>query len=58
MKYLNLKTVYGVETVDELNIKDFKTRKEFIIELKRLQNEYRISGMAVYISSRCSKDWR
>jgi hypothetical protein len=35
MKYLNLKSDYGIETVDELDPKDFKTYREFRTELKR-----------------------
>jgi hypothetical protein len=57
MKYLNMKTVYGVETVDQLDSKDFPTWREFRKELNRLISEYRLAGMAVYSSSRCTKDW-
>lgn len=57
MKYINLKSVYGVETVDELNPKDFSTFKDFRTELKRLIYEYRLAGMNVYSSQRSSKDW-
>lgn len=58
MTYINLKTNYGVETVDQLDPKDFDTKKEFRIELNRLINEYHIAGMNVYRSSRCDKMWR
>ena len=57
MRYLNFKSVYGVETIDELNPKDFITFKEFRIELRRLISEYNLAGMNVYSSQRCSKDW-
>ena len=57
-KYLNMKTVYGTETIDELTETDFLTFKEFRVELKRLVNEYRIAGMQVYTSSRCTNDWK
>lgn len=57
IKYLNIKTAYGVETVDELNRKDFETYKEFKAELRRLINEYRMCNMFVYISQRCDKTW-
>jgi len=56
-KYLNVKSVYGVETVDELDSKDFPTLKEFRKEKNRLITEYRIAGMAVYSSQRCDKTW-
>lgn len=56
-KYLNMKSVYGVETVDELDSKDFPTLKEFRKEKSRLLTEYRIAGMAVYSSQRCDKTW-
>ena len=57
MKYLNLRTQYGVETVDQLDPKDFTTYKEFKAELRRLIGEYHLAGMAVYNSTRCTKDW-
>ena len=57
MKYFNIKSVYGVETVDELNRKDFKTYREFKNEVRRLLGEYHLSGMNVYLSSRCDKTW-
>jgi hypothetical protein len=57
MKYFNIKTSYGVETVDQLNQFDFLSYKEYRQELRRLISEYRISGMNVYISQRACKDW-
>jgi len=56
-KYLNLRTVYGVETVDELNTEDFKTLSDFNRELKRLKSEYRLNNMNVYSSQRATKEW-
>jgi hypothetical protein len=58
MRYLNMKTVFGIETIDELNPANFESYKLFRQELKRLLNEYRIAGMAVYISQRSTNDWR
>ncbi len=59
MIYLNIKTEkQGVETIDELDHNDFKSRKEFRTELKRLAKAYRISGMNVYISQKSTKEWR
>jgi len=57
-RYLNMKSVYGIETVDELDIADFKTYKEFRTELRRLISEYHLAGMPVYSSQRCTKGWR
>jgi hypothetical protein len=57
-KYFNMRTVYGVETVDELSRADFSTNKEYRAELSRLRREYHVAGMGVYISSRSTKEWR
>jgi hypothetical protein len=57
MKYFNLKTSYGIETVDCLNQFDFIYYKDYRKELIRLLNEYRLCGMNVYISQRATKDF-
>ena len=57
MKYFNIKTSQGVETVDHIERKDFATYKEYITELKRLKKEYFLCGMNVYISQRSIKDY-
>lgn len=57
MKYLNLKTNYGIETVDSLNSLNFSTYKEFKTELLRLVKEYRLCNMNVYISQRACKNY-
>lgn len=56
--YFNLKTNFGTETVDELSSSDFNNLKEFRAEKRRLLNEYHLAGMAVYLSQRCTKEWR
>ena len=56
--YFNIRTNYGVETVDEISLTDFNTPKEFSMERRRLAGEYRMAGMQVYTSSRCTKEWR
>lgn len=59
--YLNIKTSEGVETVDELNRKDFKSFREFLKEKIRLKKEYFLCGSyynSVYWSQRCTKEWR
>ncbi len=57
-RYLNVKSSWGVETVDQLETTDFPTWKEFRKELNRLVSEYHIAGIGVYVSSRCTKEWR
>jgi hypothetical protein len=57
MKYFNLKKNQGTETVDEINRKDFKTFKEYKLELRRLLSEYRLAGMNVYTSQKPCKGW-
>lgn len=57
-KYLNFRSSFGVETVDELSQKDFPSYKDFRKELTRLIEEYRLAGMNVYISSRACKGWK
>ena len=57
MKYFNLKTNQGTETVDQLERNDFKTYKEYINEVVRLKKDYNIAGMNVYTSQRSCKDW-
>jgi len=55
MKYFNMKTNYGVETVDYLCASDFSTYSEYKKELLRLVNEYRLCGMNVYLSQKEAK---
>ena len=56
-RYLNMRTVYGIETVDQLTSVDFNSYNEFRIELRRLVSEYRLAGMNVYTSQRCASNW-
>ena len=56
--YLNMRSSYGVETVDELTREDFPTRKEFLKELKNMVINYHMAGMGVYTSRRCTNDWK
>lgn len=57
VRYFNLKTVYGIETIDEFDSNDFPTFKEYRQELKRLAKEYRMAGMPVYTSQRATKEY-
>jgi len=58
MTYYNIKTNHGIETVDELDPKDFASRREFLKERKRLRKEYWVAGIEVYTSARPTRDWR
>lgn len=55
--YLNMKSNIGVETVDEFTREPGRDPKEFNAYVRKMIDEYRLSGMAVYSSTRCSKDW-
>lgn len=57
-KYINFKSVYGTETIEQIDLKDFKTYKEFRIECRNLLANYIQSGMSVYLSRRATKDWQ
>ena len=57
MTYFNIKTSQGIETIDELDRKDFNSFKEYVKEIQRLRGEYNLAGMAVYTSQRKCKDW-
>jgi len=58
MTYFNIKTGNEVETFDELDPKDFKTRKDYRVEVRRLKSEYALCVTGCYTSTRCTKDWR
>ena len=56
--YINMKSSYGTETVDEVNTTEFPNPKEFRKAVRNIIVDYRQGGMPVYTSSRCTKDWR
>lgn len=56
--YFNMRGSYGVETVDQICTSDFETRKEFRKELKSMLSNYHLAGMNVYLSQRCTNDWK
>ena len=49
MYYINIKTSYGTETVDE-----FESKKE----AREMLFEYNYGGGTYYISTRCTRDWK
>lgn len=58
MVYLNMKTNFGTETVDEFEREEGQTPKEFRQYVNQMVKEYHLSGMNVYKSSRCTNEWR
>tara|TARA_R110002153_G_scaffold102263_2_gene238883 strand:+ start:376 stop:549 length:174 start_codon:yes stop_codon:yes gene_type:complete len=56
IKYLNIKTTYGVETWETVNREDFNTYKEFINEIKNIKKNYSLMGYNLYTSQRASKN--
>jgi len=57
-RYFNMKTNFGVETVDEIRRADWGTYKGYIAELRSMLSNYRIAGMNVYLSQRCTNNWK
>ena len=57
-KYLNIKESGIVETIDEFDSAEFATYKDFNKEVKKCAQEYRLGGTYVYVSSRCTRDWK
>jgi hypothetical protein len=56
-KYINIKTDYATETLDEIRREEFKTNRDYIKEYKRLLNEYRLNGLNAWLSIRPCKNW-
>ena len=57
MIYLNMRTKQGIETVDQIDRKDFATFKEYKRELKSMIDNYQLCNMQVYKSQRACKEW-
>jgi hypothetical protein len=55
--YLNMKTSQGIETVDEFSKEENQTPKEFRAYVSKMVQEYHLSGMPVYRSTRPTKEW-
>ena len=56
--YINMKSSYGVETIDEVSTEQFPDRKEFRKEVRSMVANYHQCGMPVYTSRRCTKEWK
>ncbi len=53
MKYINMKSEQGIETIDE-----FTTYKEAREMLKEYRLAYQGTGLYVYMSQRCTNEWK
>jgi len=61
MTYFNIKTSKGIETIDEINPKEFNSKEDFKAERKRLLNEYKLASSfysGLYYSQRATKAWK
>lgn len=56
--YLNMRTNQGIETVDEFTRPIEQSIKDFKKYINNIISEYRLAGMNVYRSNRCTKEWR
>lgn len=56
--YLNMRTSQGVETVDEFTQEIGQNWKDFRKYVREMVQEYQLTGMNVYRSSRSTKEWR
>ena len=56
--YFNMKTNFGVETVDQCINSEWETNKLYKAEIKSMLSNYHLAGMDVYLSSRCTNDWK
>ena len=58
MIFLNWKGPQGRETVDEINVSEFASRRAAMRYAATLQREYAIAGMFVYTSTRKCGNWK
>lgn len=55
IKYINIKTEFGIETWDSVELSDYNTLKEFRKEVKNIIQNYHLMGYNVYASQRKAK---
>lgn len=62
MKYFNIKTNNGIETIDSVDRNDYRNFNEYKKAVNALLKEYRTDykrhGIHVYISQKCTNDWK
>lgn len=57
-RYVNFRGSQGVETVDEFSQEKGQNLREFFKYLREMVSEYRLAGLDVYSSTRCTKEWK
>jgi hypothetical protein len=57
MIYFNQKNQNGIETINQLNSKDFSSKSDYKKECFRLLQEYKGQGINAYLSQRACKNW-
>lgn len=57
MRYINWRSESGLETIDQIDPKDFNTYQLFRKELRSVFRSYKEMGMNIYISQRSCRDW-
>ena len=58
IKYINIKTNCGIETVDEFNSDDHIDERPFFKYVRDMCKEYNMTMLGHYISQRCTNDWK
>lgn len=56
--YFNMKTNFGVETVDQCISSEYENMKAYRAEIKSMLSNYHLAGINVYLSYRCTKEWK
>lgn len=56
--FLNMKTAYGIETVDQFSPEQNQSNKDFSKYVRQMKQEYYMAGMPVYSSQRPTNDWK
>ena len=58
IRYINVRTNYGIETVSEFNSEDHTGKRPFYKYVRDMVKEYNMTMPGHYISQRCTNDWR
>lgn len=56
--YLNIRSNYGTETVDEFTIDNGQSKRDFRKHVNEMNREYHKAGIDTYKSRRSTNDWK